>query len=281
MSLLLENLKSSYMASRLHPCWIFKDEDFTRAADVALELAQFILSQNSQNPTGMSSSIVAHQMKVGSYPNFYHLEPGKNEDGEPLQEIGVGQVRDLIGYVQKTPPIPGWRVVYIPAAHKLNTAASNALLKALEEPSPQILYILITPSLGMVLPTIRSRSQKLDFGPSETRLNFEQELNIPLGEIKKIIQLSGNGRLNEAIAQTEGIVDYIKTSKIEALKVAHHVIYEQIDSQLASAKGSFWVKVGGAVSKLIHLAESSHLDPLHTFKVMCTLIENPNRSLYL
>ena len=52
-----------------------------------------------------------------------------------------------------------WRVVLIDAVDELSVAAENAVLKLLEEPPAQILFLLVTHQLSNVLPTVRSRAR--------------------------------------------------------------------------------------------------------------------------
>ena len=52
-----------------------------------------------------------------------------------------------------------WRVVLIDSVDELNLAAENAILKLLEEPPQQTLFLLVTHQLSNVLPTVRSRTR--------------------------------------------------------------------------------------------------------------------------
>ena len=59
----------------------------------------------------------------------------------------------------------GWRVAIIDTADDMNDAAANALLKALEEPPARAMLILLANAPGRLLPTIRSRCQRLNLRP--------------------------------------------------------------------------------------------------------------------
>ena len=56
-----------------------------------------------------------------------------------------------------------WKVYVVDECHMLSTAAFNALLKTLEEPPPQVVFVLATTDPQRVLPTILSRCQRFDF----------------------------------------------------------------------------------------------------------------------
>ncbi len=77
------------------------------------------------------------------------------------KEIVVGAIRALTDFVQVGSHRQRGRVVLVSPAHAMNTIAANTLLKTLEEPTPGLLFLLVTESPGALLPTIRSRCQLL------------------------------------------------------------------------------------------------------------------------
>ena len=81
--------------------------------------------------------------------------------------IFVDAIRDLEREAHFRPYEAKARVFIIDDAEKLNDAASNALLKTLEEPASTSFLILITSRPGGLLPTIRSRCQMIRFAPVE------------------------------------------------------------------------------------------------------------------
>jgi DNA polymerase-3 subunit gamma/tau len=75
---------------------------------------------------------------------------------------GVDDIRDIIaGAWHGTPGT--WKVYIFDEVHQLSKAASAALLKTLEEPPPHVVFVLATTDPHKVLPTIRSRTQHLEF----------------------------------------------------------------------------------------------------------------------
>ena len=73
--------------------------------------------------------------------------------------IGVSQARDLVQLAGRSPSVGRWRVILIEDADRLTEQSGNALLKALEEPTPRTVWLLCAPSLQDVLITVRSRSR--------------------------------------------------------------------------------------------------------------------------
>ncbi len=78
--------------------------------------------------------------------------------------IKVEQVRDAIDRTAYRPFEGRRRVVIIDEADALAVAAQNALLKTLEEPPPASVFVLVTSRPDVLLPTVRSRCQRLRFG---------------------------------------------------------------------------------------------------------------------
>jgi DNA polymerase-3 subunit delta' len=111
-------------------------------------------------------------MSQGSHPDFRRLEPeslaesGETEAGSEKKEkassqIPVEQVRALADFINVSTHRGGARIVLIHPAESLTTNAANALLKNLEEPSPNTHFLLVTHRWHQLLPTIKSRCQQV------------------------------------------------------------------------------------------------------------------------
>lgn len=91
----------------------------------------------------------------------------KNPYMAPSMERAMGILTEQVSELQQKaafmPSGGGRKVFIISQAEKLNPAASNKLLKLLEEPPPHVLFILVSSRPESVLPTIRSRCQVLSF----------------------------------------------------------------------------------------------------------------------
>ena len=71
--------------------------------------------------------------------------------------ITMEEVKGLIGEAQRRPWTGRWRVILVEDADRMAERTTNVLLKSIEEPPPQTVWLLCTPSADDVLPTIRSR----------------------------------------------------------------------------------------------------------------------------
>ncbi|HJV85020.1 MAG TPA: DNA polymerase III subunit delta' [Noviherbaspirillum sp.] len=143
-------------------------------------------------------------------------EAGETEDVEagegkkssktkaPSKEIKIDQVRALADFMNVSTHRQGMRVILLYPAEVLNTAAANALLKTLEEPPPQTMFLLVSNSLDRLLPTILSRCRKfaLPMPLQEESLAWLQEQGVADADVWLAEQ--GGAPLSAlALAQTE------------------------------------------------------------------------------
>jgi DNA polymerase-3 subunit gamma/tau len=82
---------------------------------------------------------------------------------DAASNTGVDDIRSLREKVNYAPNQARYKVYIIDEVHMLSNSASNALLKTLEEPPPQVIFILATTEIHKMLPTITSRCQRFDF----------------------------------------------------------------------------------------------------------------------
>ena len=86
------------------------------------------------------------------------------EVGEERKLISVEQVRDVVAAATLRPYEGRNKVFIIDPAEALSVGGSNSLLKTLEEPPRDTIFILLTRSYDLLLPTIKSRSQPIPIG---------------------------------------------------------------------------------------------------------------------
>ncbi|GED22232.1 DNA polymerase III subunit delta' [Halomonas halmophila] len=94
-------------------------------------------------------------LAAGYHPDLMRVAP---EEGK--RQIRIGPIRDINAFVSQTAQQGGYRVIVIAPAEAMNVAASNALLKSLEEPGGRTLFVLLSDIPSHLLPTIRSRCQQ-------------------------------------------------------------------------------------------------------------------------
>lgn len=109
-----------------------------------------------------------HWFAMGTHPDYLHLtlleKTSKEGETRLATAIEVDQARAAVDFVQLSTYRAGTRVVRVDPADALNLAAANALLKVLEEPPLNTVFVLVSDQPRRLLPTIRSRCSRLDVG---------------------------------------------------------------------------------------------------------------------
>ncbi|MFZ6657979.1 DNA polymerase III subunit delta' [Undibacterium sp. TJN19] len=90
----------------------------------------------------------------------------------PSKEIVINQIRALSDFMNISTHRNGRRVIVLYPAEALNIPAANALLKSLEEPNANTIFILVSNSLDRLLPTILSRCHKFPLGLPDAAISL-------------------------------------------------------------------------------------------------------------
>lgn len=123
-------------------------------------------------------------------------------EGAPHKEIRIAQMRELERTVALAPYEGRTRVAIIEPAEAMNVEAQNAFLKTLEEPPPGVVFLLLTTRENGLLPTIRSRCQRLEFH-LQPLAQIEEALVQRLGldpERARLLARLSRGRIGWALA---------------------------------------------------------------------------------
>ncbi len=118
-------------------------------------------------PRGIGKATFAYKiakMVYGNVGDFFIVDLAHNidqygKDKPDAKQITVHTVRAMIQKMQMSSMSGQWRVILIDAVDELTGPAENAVLKLLEEPPQQTLFLLVTHQLSNVLPTVRSRAR--------------------------------------------------------------------------------------------------------------------------
>lgn len=178
--------------------------------EFALGLAKTLLcSQAGEQACGACPSCV--WFAEGNHPDFRLISPEDADVAEdaPVKkkatkksQISVTQIRQLIDYLSlSSHQVKGARVILISPAETLNSASANSLLKMLEEPPANTVFLLVTSQPQRLLATILSRCQAIDM-PLPSKLDA-------LAWLK-----------SQAVNQAEIVLDYAGGAPLLALQVA-------------------------------------------------------------
>jgi DNA polymerase-3 subunit delta' len=168
--------------------WLIAGPPGIGKATLAYRVARYLLANGATDvgPADLSvpsDGSAAKQVAAGSHPGLLVLKRGINPDtGKRMTVTGVKEIRRLGEFFGMTSGAGGWRVAIVDTADDMNDAAANALLKLLEEPPSRAMLLLIANVPGRLLPTIRSRCQRLNLRPLEQQA-VEAELQRLLPEL--------------------------------------------------------------------------------------------------
>lgn len=150
-----EAFKQAAIANKLSHAFMFVGAKGVGKLQLAQYLTAYLLCEvPASAPCGQCSA--CHWFTQGTHPDYYHLHLL-----EKSAVIKVAQIRQLIDSLNQTAQQGGYQVAIVEDADKMNSAASNALLKTLEEPAGQVVIILLASSTAGLPATILSRVQNL------------------------------------------------------------------------------------------------------------------------
>jgi DNA polymerase-3 subunit delta' len=174
----VDTLRRALATDRVHHAYLFDGPSGVGKELAAFGLAQALVCERREpgNPSacGECRACVRALPRAGEtrplHPDVVVLERGLYEPttigrrSPETQDLSIDQVRTLVLARAAFPPHEGRAKVFIVRrAEEMNQAAANALLKTLEEPGPRTHFILLSAVADSLLPTIRSRTQRVRF----------------------------------------------------------------------------------------------------------------------
>jgi len=194
--------------------WILAGPVGIGKINLALVLARRLLSRPIELPDHLDSAIALAAMDARHEPSDHHQDLHWVFPEEGKQRIAVSKIRELIGTLSLTSHASANKVAIIEPAEAMHRPAMSALLKTLEEPTPDTYILLVSHQPTLLPATIRSRCQILPLtspprgealswlssGGQETESNYARYLSFvggaPLahtGEnISKIININND-----------------------------------------------------------------------------------------
>src|SRR6056297_1632097 len=205
---------------RISHAYLFAGPRGTGKTSTAKVLAMAVNCQDEDSiePCGKCAS--CKRIKSGNSIDVIEIDAASNR--------GIDEIRELREKVKFYPGESKYKVYIIDEVHMLTTGAFNALLKTLEEPPENVIFVLATTEPHKVIPTIMSRCQRFDFSlisekEIENHLEYicnEEGLEYEVAALN-LIARSSQGGLRDALSILDQAVSYtgenIKTEVIEEM----------------------------------------------------------------
>lgn len=212
---------------RIPHAMLFCGTDGVGKSLVAEALAGAILCHAPVHNQACGHCKACRALAAGTHPDFFQIQP--ESETKAASAIRIEAVRKLQEEIARIPLLSERRVVIMQEADKMNEAAANCLLKTIEEPSGQIVFILLTSRPSALLDTIISRCMRVEFGilqPEELVVILHQQgIEEPLaGKLASI----ADGSVSKALAMQDEELLNLQTQAFDLASAAGTLGVEQL-----------------------------------------------------
>lgn len=150
---IVKTLTNAISRNRIAHAYLFSGPRGTGKTSIAKIFARTLNCTGEHKPCGECDNCKA--ALSGSHPDIVEIDAASNN--------GVDEVRNIIDRISYSPMMGEYKVYIIDEVHMMSSGAFNALLKTIEEPPEDVIFIFATTEPNKVLPTILSRCQRFDF----------------------------------------------------------------------------------------------------------------------
>jgi DNA polymerase III delta prime subunit len=207
--LLLQNARSG----ALHHALILHGATPELLEKTALSIARVL---NCATGSGSDDCLSCSRIDRRTHPDLHLIEVA-----EDRSLISVEQIRALVAAASLRSYEGGWKTFIVEQAEAMSAGGANALLKTLEEPGQNTLFLLLTRSPDLLLPTIRSRCQSILIRPEARRsaLELAEQEGLSLQEARLSLMFPSlePATITETVSAIIGAVDTAGSEKNAAV----------------------------------------------------------------
>jgi DNA polymerase III subunit delta' len=226
-------LLQAHQSGKLHHAWLLSGPRGIGKATLAYRFAKFLLQVPSAEKASAHRTLhiapelpAFRQVAAGAHPGLMVIQRAVDQRNKRLKtEIAVEDAREAHAFFGQTAAAGGWRVAIVDCADELNAASANSLLKLVEEPPKQSIFLIVCHQPGRLLRTIRSRPLHLPLSALTTEETLDVLRRLPKeaveadeGPMRQAAELSRGspGRALELIGSrgAAAFAEFLKRSKL-------------------------------------------------------------------
>jgi DNA polymerase-3 subunit gamma/tau len=230
-----QTLKNAIVQKKTSHAYLFTGPRGTGKTSAAKIFAKAINCKHSVDGEPCNECETCRAITEGRLNDVIEIDAASNN--------GVEEIRDIRDKAKYAPTQADYKVYIIDEVHMLSTGAFNALLKTLEEPPQNVIFILATTEPHKIPLTIISRTQRFDFKRISTQDIVEhmayilKQINISYDEqALYVIGRAAEGGMRDALSILDQTISFSdeKVTVTDAMQVTGSLTYEMMDQYIAN-----------------------------------------------